>query len=129
MSKKGCLADPEWERRSYARMPLSAWMMFDYDHHSRVALTVDVSLGGIAARGIRGVRRGLLVDIWLLLPNAMEIECDAEIVNFDAGRTGFRFVSMSADAADRLATLLYPDEKSGVRDLVLPFKQDRWDRG
>ncbi len=115
MLHQSVTVQPEWDRRAHARTATSAWVMLDGACWRHVALALDLSLGGMCITHVGGVRVGQVLDLWLLLPGKLEVECEAEVVRRGETSVGLRFLGLSDPSVRTLMKFLEQGESSSVR--------------
>jgi hypothetical protein len=89
--------------------------MLDGTSWRRVALALDLSLGGMCVGHVGGLRRGQLLDAWVLLPDSFELECAAEVVRRSERHVGLRFLGLTDPNVRTLVKFLEQSEASRVR--------------
>lgn len=106
-----------WERRASERFLFQAWCFVETDERTHVALTNDLSLGGLGLNGLSGLAVGDLVTIHLMLPDGGDLRGRAEVCNTIGKHAGLRWVR-SSPKLSALCQSLCDDECTGIRRIV-----------
>lgn len=106
-----------WERRASERLLFQAWCFVETDERTYVALTNDLSLGGLGLNGVTGLQVGDFITVHLMLPDGGELRGRAEVRNALGKHAGLRWVR-SSPKLSALYQSLSEDECTGIRRIV-----------
>jgi len=95
------------EYRRYFRCGLEVPIYLAAESRELRAKTVNISIGGLAIRTLEEIRLAERFRLKFVLPNAVGLQADAEVVWADTkGRAGLRFLELPELAHRRLQTWL-----------------------
>lgn len=106
-----------WERRASERLLFQAWCFVETEQRTYVALTNDLSLGGLGLNGLGDLSVGDFITIHLMLPDGGELRGRAEVRHVIGKHAGLRWVRCSPKLT-ALYQSLSDDECTGIRRIV-----------
>jgi hypothetical protein len=92
-----------YDRRQSPRIALEAPALVDAFHTWRKCAVRSVSTTGISVLVDLELAVGSRADIYFEIPRALAVEVHAEVVRRNEGELAFRFLDLSADAAEAIA--------------------------
>jgi len=92
-----------YDRRRSPRIVLEAPALVDAFHTWRKCAVRSVSTTGISVQIDLELEVGARADIYFEIPRALAVEVHAEVVRRGEGELAFRFLDLSAEAAEAIA--------------------------